>query len=132
MSSTQVTYAEERAGLSASPYDIIVATPGRLAEHMKHTDGFSLAHLRFLVMDEADRLLSQSYQGWISSLLSSSHGHGQHSACGYEGGGVPSASPLAQLPAPAPPQNMLRKLLFSATLTRWPAPRAPNSPPAPT
>ena len=31
--------------------------------------GFSLRHVRFLVIDEADRLLTQSYQDWLPSVL---------------------------------------------------------------
>jgi ATP-dependent RNA helicase DDX51/DBP6 len=44
--------------------DILIATPGRLAEHILHTPGFTLQHLQFLVLDEADRLLAQSFQNW--------------------------------------------------------------------
>ena len=36
---------------------IIVATPGRLLDHLENTKGFSLRSLKYLVMDEADRLL---------------------------------------------------------------------------
>ena len=32
-----------------SMYDIIVATPGRLVDHINKTEGFDLTHLRFLV-----------------------------------------------------------------------------------
>ncbi|KAI9351342.1 P-loop containing nucleoside triphosphate hydrolase protein [Obelidium mucronatum] len=49
--------------------DVLVATPGRLTDHLKGTPGFSLRHLRFLVLDEADRLLIQDYQGWLSMVL---------------------------------------------------------------
>ncbi|KAJ3066710.1 ATP-dependent RNA helicase dbp6 [Podochytrium sp. JEL0797] len=49
--------------------DVLVATPGRLTDHLKGTPGFSLRHLRFLVLDEADRLLVQDYQGWLSMVL---------------------------------------------------------------
>eukprot|EP00742_Colponemidia_sp_Colp-10_P006189 GILJ01006627.1.p1 GENE.GILJ01006627.1~~GILJ01006627.1.p1 ORF type:complete len:667 (+),score=126.45 GILJ01006627.1:54-2003(+) len=49
--------------------DILVTTPGRLIDHMRKTKGFTLQHLRFLVIDEADRLLSQSYQDWVSKVL---------------------------------------------------------------
>ena len=41
-------------------------TPGalsrRLVAHMRSTPGFTLQHLQFLVVDEADRLLRQAYQ----------------------------------------------------------------------
>ncbi|KAJ3146520.1 ATP-dependent RNA helicase dbp6 [Geranomyces variabilis] len=49
--------------------DIVIATPGRLIDHLKGTKGFTLRHLRFLVIDEADRLLNQSYQDWLQHVL---------------------------------------------------------------
>jgi ATP-dependent RNA helicase DDX51/DBP6 len=33
------------------------------------TNNFTLQHLRFLVIDEADRLLGQSYQDWLPRVL---------------------------------------------------------------
>lgn len=36
---------------------IIVASPGRLLDHLENTKGFSLRNLKYLVFDEADRLL---------------------------------------------------------------------------
>ncbi|KNC97916.1 uncharacterized protein SPPG_06906 [Spizellomyces punctatus DAOM BR117] len=49
--------------------DIVVATPGRLMDHLRGTKGFTLRHLRYLVIDEADRLLNQSYQDWLTHVL---------------------------------------------------------------
>ncbi len=49
--------------------DILVCTPGRLLDHLEYTAGFTLQHVRFLVLDEADRLLSNAYHGWIKSLV---------------------------------------------------------------
>ena len=36
---------------------VLVSTPGRLLDHMKTTESFVLNHLKFIVLDEADRLL---------------------------------------------------------------------------
>lgn len=49
--------------------NILVATPGRLVEHLSSTPLFTLQHLRFLVIDEADRLLDQSYYDWLNRVL---------------------------------------------------------------
>lgn len=49
--------------------DILVATPGRLMCHLKGTPGVNLQQLRFLVVDETDRLLRQSYQGWLRHVM---------------------------------------------------------------
>lgn len=38
------------------------ATPGRLIDHMENTKGFSLRALKFLVMDEADRILNMDFE----------------------------------------------------------------------
>ena len=37
---------------------VIVATPGRLVDHLQNTKGFSLRYLKYLVLDEADRMVS--------------------------------------------------------------------------
>ena len=42
---------------------ILVATPGRLSHNLHHTPLFSLTDLRYLVIDEADRLFEQHYHG---------------------------------------------------------------------
>lgn len=51
--------------------DILVATPGRLVDHLEQTPGFTLQHLQLLIVDEADRLLNQSYQEWIPKVYAS-------------------------------------------------------------
>ncbi|KAF0290788.1 ATP-dependent RNA helicase DDX51 [Amphibalanus amphitrite] len=40
-----------------SPWLIVVSTPGWLLDHITSAEGFSLAHLRYLVIDEADRVI---------------------------------------------------------------------------
>jgi ATP-dependent RNA helicase DDX47/RRP3 len=54
--------------LAKKPH-IIVATPGRLVDHLQNTKGFSLRTLKFLVMDEADRMLSMDFEEEINQIL---------------------------------------------------------------
>ncbi|KAL9098628.1 MAG: hypothetical protein Q9163_005747 [Psora crenata] len=48
---------------------IIVATPGRLLDHLENTKGFSLRNLKYLIMDEADRLLDLDFGTIIDKIL---------------------------------------------------------------
>lgn len=41
--------------LAKKPH-VVVGTPGRLLDHLQNTKGFSLRSLKFLVLDEADRM----------------------------------------------------------------------------
>ena len=59
--------------LGRSLVDILICTPGRLLEHLENTPGFTLMHLKFLVLDEADRLLSNAYHHWVRELIQSSN-----------------------------------------------------------
>lgn len=49
---------------------ILVATPGRLADHLVNTQSFNYSNLRFLVLDEADRLLDMGFEKQITQILS--------------------------------------------------------------
>lgn len=49
---------------------IIVATPGRLLDHLENTKGFNLDQLSYLVLDEADRLLDLDFGPSIDKILS--------------------------------------------------------------
>ncbi|PYI14311.1 ATP-dependent rRNA helicase rrp3 [Aspergillus violaceofuscus CBS 115571] len=48
---------------------VIVATPGRLLDHLENTKGFSLKNLKYLVLDEADRLLDLDFGPILDKLL---------------------------------------------------------------
>ncbi|KAG5928138.1 ribosomal RNA processing protein [Claviceps africana] len=58
----------QAVALGKKPH-IVVATPGRLVDHLEKTKGFSLRTLRYLVMDEADRLLDMDFGPAIDKLL---------------------------------------------------------------
>ncbi|KAK4570146.1 ribosomal RNA processing protein [Recurvomyces mirabilis] len=54
--------------LAKKPH-IVVATPGRLLDHLENTKGFSLRQLKYLVMDEADRLLDLDFGPILDKIL---------------------------------------------------------------
>ncbi|RKP14059.1 P-loop containing nucleoside triphosphate hydrolase protein, partial [Piptocephalis cylindrospora] len=54
--------------LSKRPH-ILIATPGRLQDHLEHTKGFTLRNSQYLVMDEADRLLDMDFGPKIDQIL---------------------------------------------------------------
>ncbi|KAF8896577.1 P-loop containing nucleoside triphosphate hydrolase protein [Infundibulicybe gibba] len=129
----------------SSKVDVLICTPGRLMDHLNSTPNFSLQHLRFLVIDEADRLLAQSFQDWLVQVLAATHplrpAHtdipSPHSTTEDEAPLAPSkTAPMHDAVAPAfmhllpypdiptffteHAEPSCQKLLFSATLTRDP------------
>ncbi|XP_059052161.1 ATP-dependent RNA helicase DDX47 [Achroia grisella] len=54
--------------LSKKPH-IIIATPGRLVDHLENTKGFNLKALKYLVMDEADRILNMDFEVEVDKIL---------------------------------------------------------------
>ncbi|KAI0747712.1 DEAD-domain-containing protein [Daedaleopsis nitida] len=59
---------DERERLSRM--NILVATPGRLLQHMDQTIGFDCDNVQMLVLDEADRILDMGFQRTLTALLS--------------------------------------------------------------
>lgn len=54
--------------LSRRPH-IVVATPGRLADHLQSTDTVFMAKIKYLVLDEADRLLEKCFEDDLSVIF---------------------------------------------------------------
>ncbi|GAA6009473.1 hypothetical protein JCM10207_003794 [Rhodosporidiobolus poonsookiae] len=67
----------QQVALAKKPH-IIVATPGRLQDHLENTKGFSLRTLKYLVMDEADRLLDLDFGPVIDKILKVIPREGRH------------------------------------------------------
>ncbi|KAG8733674.1 hypothetical protein FRC11_004136 [Ceratobasidium sp. 423] len=60
----------ESSRLSKNRMDILVATPGRLVDHIQNFSMRSqLSHIRFLILDEADRLLDQGFRRDLVTIL---------------------------------------------------------------
>ncbi|NP_001121235.1 DEAD-box helicase 51 L homeolog [Xenopus laevis] len=97
--------------------DILVCTPGRLVDHIQQTEGFNLRHLRFLVIDEADRMIDSMNQDWLNHVTKAvfrlEAGSPNMLFTRKEPGILTAASSCLH-------QTPLQKLLFSATLTQNP------------
>ena len=96
---------------SSPNVDILICTPGRLVDHIRSTKRFTLEHVQFLIIDEADRLLNESFQEWVETVMpafeSNSEVESRNSAQAF----------LRKLgKSMARPQ--LRKIILSATMTR--------------
>lgn len=52
-----------------SKVDILICTPGRLVDHIHRTKGFTMDYVRWLVVDEADKLLAQTFQDWLPVVM---------------------------------------------------------------
>ncbi|KAG0729957.1 putative ATP-dependent RNA helicase DDX49 [Chionoecetes opilio] len=53
--------------LSHSPH-VVVATPGRLADLLQNSPDFTLKRIKFLVLDEADRLMDGRFDGQLRTI----------------------------------------------------------------
>ncbi|XP_059657892.1 DEAD-box ATP-dependent RNA helicase 10 [Cornus florida] len=63
-----IDIVQQGIALGKRPH-IVVATPGRLVDHLSNTKGFSLRMLKYLVLDEADRLLNEDFEKAIDEIL---------------------------------------------------------------
>lgn len=94
---------------SSPNVDILICTPGRLVDHIRSTKGFTLADLEWLVIDEADRLLNESFQDWVEIVIPALHAKDQPQG--------PSEH-LLQTLGYSMHKPSLRKVILSATMTR--------------
>ncbi|KAH9298162.1 hypothetical protein KI387_029844, partial [Taxus chinensis] len=61
----------EQKRLQANPCQMLVATPGRLQDHIENTPGFSrrLMGVKVLILDEADHLLDMGFRKPIERII---------------------------------------------------------------
>ncbi|XP_054640762.1 probable ATP-dependent RNA helicase DDX27 isoform X2 [Dunckerocampus dactyliophorus] len=58
----------QEAALRAGP-DILIATPGRLIDHLHNTPSFELTHIEILILDEADRMLDEYFEEQMKEVI---------------------------------------------------------------
>jgi ATP-dependent RNA helicase DDX51/DBP6 len=94
-----------------SKIDILICTPGRLVDHIRSTPGFTLEDLQWLVIDEADRLLDQSFQEWIDVVLKALENTKEYDQ-------MEAHEQILMDMGLRPPKTNMRKIVLSATMTR--------------
>nr|XP_015813847.2 probable ATP-dependent RNA helicase DDX27 isoform X2 [Nothobranchius furzeri] len=58
----------QEAALRAGP-DVLIATPGRLIDHLHNTPSFELSHIEILILDEADRMLDEYFEEQMKEVI---------------------------------------------------------------
>ena len=58
----------QEAELKMRP-DIIIATPGRLIDHVRNSASFGMEDVEILVMDEADRMLEDGFEDELNEIV---------------------------------------------------------------
>uniref|UniRef100_A0A8C7Z550 RNA helicase n=1 Tax=Oryzias sinensis TaxID=183150 RepID=A0A8C7Z550_9TELE len=58
----------QEAALRAGP-DVLIATPGRLIDHLHNTPNFELSHIEILILDEADRMLDEYFEEQMKEII---------------------------------------------------------------
>ena len=48
---------------------LVVGTPGRLVDHLQNTKGFSVRGVKYLVLDEADKLLNMDFERELDIIV---------------------------------------------------------------
>ncbi|KAL7061807.1 hypothetical protein AAHC03_01016 [Spirometra sp. Aus1] len=107
-----------------SPPDIVVCTPGRLVDHVYNTPGFCLEHVRFLIIDEADRVISEEKQDWYNVFEGALYGVMHlNSSKNLALRDQVRSYPLPTIDSQCSTSRCtLQKILLSATLTHDPGP----------
>lgn len=49
--------------------DVVIATPGRLIDHIKNTPSFTLDSIEVLILDEADRMLDENFAEQMKEII---------------------------------------------------------------
>ncbi|KAJ2498422.1 nucleolar DEAD-box protein required for synthesis of 60S ribosomal subunit [Coemansia sp. RSA 1972] len=58
----------QQAELRLRP-DVVIATPGRLIDHLRNSPTFSLDTIEILIMDEADRMLDDGFEDELTEII---------------------------------------------------------------
>lgn len=59
---------QQEVALRRNP-DIVIATPGRLIDHLLNSPSFNLHNIEVLILDEADRMLDDAFAPQLKEII---------------------------------------------------------------
>ena len=62
-------YSKEKEKLSSENVRILIATPGRLNDHMINTKNFDYSKVKMLILDEADKILKIGFEKEVTEII---------------------------------------------------------------
>ena len=68
MSSGGLDIKSQEAALRLGP-DVVIATPGRLIDHVHNAPSFHLSNVEVLILDEADRMLDEYFADQMKEVI---------------------------------------------------------------
>ena len=93
-----------------SKVDILICTPGRLADHLRSTVGFNLDDVEWFIIDEVDSMIDRDFHLWANTVIKQL----------YEDKPVSrrtTRDKLLMKLSGTTRQNLVRKVVLSATMT---------------
>lgn len=93
-----------------SKVDILICTPGRLADHLRSTVGFNLDDVEWFIIDEVDSMIDREFHLWANTVIKQL----------YEDKPVSRRTPrdkVLMTLSGTTRQNLVRKVVLSATMT---------------
>lgn len=88
--------------------NILVGTPGRLCDHLLHTESLKLDQVKWLVLDEADRLFELGYEKDVKKIVD---------ALNAPSADAVGKNPFAETTVTTGDDKKIQSMLLSATLT---------------
>lgn len=96
--------------------NILVATPGRLCDHLINTESLRLDHVKHFILDEADRLFELGYEKDVKKIVETLNAHKEKSKVKPEGDDAENAEEDEDA-SKATDSNEVQAVLLSATLS---------------
>lgn len=116
--STYITGGEKRKSEKArlrKGVNILIGTPGRICDHLLHTEAFKLDRVKLLALDEADRLYELGYENDVKIIVDALNNKPSEVKNPFAvKAKVEDSAPVAKLPTN---NSQVQSVLLSATLS---------------